>query len=457
MSKLRTLILAAGKGTRMKSKTAKVLHSVGGLPMLEFVLRSARAVSDDVRAVVGHQSHEVRARFDGMVFVDQQEQLGTGHAVMAARKGLAESGGNLLILPGDVPMMSAETLRRFADFHDDGGFIASVLTARLDDPSGYGRVVRRSGYEVDRIVEHRDADRDLLSINEVNSSIYIFDVRAMFDALDRTRTDNAQNEYYLTDAVGIISGEGGRVGAFCLEDPAEASGINSRSELAAADRRIRARKCAALMADGVSILDPDTAWIDEDVLIGPDSRIHPSVAIEGASVLAEDVTVRSFSRITNSRIGSRSLVLEGSIIVDSETRSDVRVGPYAHLRMGTVLEEAVKVGNFVEIKKSRLGGGTKSMHLTYLGDAEIGENVNVGAGTITCNYDGEQKNKTIIEDGAFIGSDSQLIAPVRVGKNSYVAAGSSISEDVPSESLGIARSRQTNKKNWKKKKQNPER
>ena len=451
MSKLRTLILAAGKGTRMKSKTAKVLHPVGGLPMLEFVLRSARELSDDVRVVVGHQSDAVRDAFDGVMFIDQEKQLGTGHAVMAARDALADAEGNLLVLPGDDPMISAGTLRRFAAFHNDGGFAASVLTARLDNPSGYGRVIRRSDHEVDEIIEHRDADPSVLSINEVNSSIYIFDVRAMFGALDRVRTDNAQDEYYLTDVVGILSGDGGRVGAFSVEDPAEAVGINSRSELAAADRRIRAGKCEALMRDGVSIVDPATAWIDADVEIGPDSCIYPSVALEGPSVLGEDVTVRSFSRITNSRIGDRSLVLEGSIIADSETRSDVRVGPYAHLRMGTILDDRVKVGNFVEIKKSRLGGGTKSMHLTYLGDADIGENVNVGAGTITCNYDGVRKNRTVIEDGAFIGSDSQLIAPVRVGKGAYVAAGSSINEDVPPEALAVARSRQTIKKNWKKK------
>jgi bifunctional UDP-N-acetylglucosamine pyrophosphorylase/glucosamine-1-phosphate N-acetyltransferase len=273
----------------------------------------------------------------------------------------------------------------------------------------------------------------------------------LFDALDQTRTDNAQKEYYLTDAVGILTGGNHRVGAFEVQDVIEASGINSRQELAAADRVMRSRKNDELMESGVSILDPASARIDYDVRIGPDSAIHPFVTIEGTSTLANEVTVRSHSRITNSRVGSRTTVLDGSVIVDSEIGDDVSVGPRAHLRMGAVLENRVKVGNFVEVKKSRLGEGTKAMHLAYIGDATIGKNVNVGAGVITCNYDGVNKHQTIIEDDVFVGSDSQLIAPVRIGQGAYVAAGSTISEDVPADALAIGRGRQVVKNDWAKK------
>ena len=435
----------------MKSKKAKVLHRVGGLPMLEFVVRSARQISDDISVVVGHQASAVQAVLGGVSFIQQDKQLGTGHAVMVTQESLEKADQDLMILPGDVPLIQPSTLRSFAEFHRAAGCGGSVLTARLEDPHGYGRIIRRSEHEVDRIVEHHDADADALAIREINSGIYMFDSALLFGALEETRTDNAQEEYYLTDVVGVLSAAPNRFGAFGLDDPSEVMGINSRKELAYADRVLRLRKCESLMAEGVSITDPETAWIDVDVEIGADSVLYPSVAIEGASVLGEDVTVRSFSRITDSKVGDRSTILEGCVIAESEIKNDVRVGPYAHLRVGALLENKVKVGNFVEIKKSRLDEGTKSMHLAYIGDAELGKNVNYGAGAITCNYDGVNKNQTVIEDGVFIGSDSQLIAPVRIGKGSYVGAGSTITEDVPPDSLAIGRGRQVVKKDRMKK------
>ncbi len=451
MRKLSVLVLAAGEGTRMKSRKAKVLHEVGGLPMLEFVLRAAREISEDIHVVVVHEAQAVRDAVDGVSFVSQEKQLGTGHAVMSARESLS-GAEDLLVLPGDVPLVQSHTLEALSDFHRKGGFGGSVLTATVEDPHGYGRIIHRSEHEVDSIVEHRDSDSDALEIREINSGIYLFDAALLFDALEQTRTDNAQNEYYLTDVVGIFSAQGHPFGAFRLEDPSEVSGINSRKQLALVDRQIRRSKCDALMAQGVSILDPETVRIDTDVQIGIDSVIYPSVAIEGRSILGEEVTVRSFSRITDSKVGDRSTILDGCVMDQSEIRNDVRMGPYAHLRMGALLENNVKVGNFVEIKKSKLDEGTKSMHLAYLGDADIGKDVNVGAGTITCNYDGVNKHKTDIEDGVFIGSNSSLVAPIRIERGSYVGAGSTLTEDVPPDSLAIGRGRQVVKKDRMKKK-----
>jgi bifunctional UDP-N-acetylglucosamine pyrophosphorylase/glucosamine-1-phosphate N-acetyltransferase len=448
MDNLRILILAAGKSTRMKSKIAKVLHRAGGRTLIAHVLGAARSLSPNIFLVVGHSADQVKAAISEVTFVDQKEQLGTGHAVLAANEQFSGYSGDVLIMPGDAPLVSADTLATFSRFHRDSGFVATVLTAETENPHGYGRIVRRNNDEVASIVEHRDATPDILNIREINSGIYIFNSPALFQALSKIRSDNAQREYYLTDVVGILVGQKEKVGAFKISSMSEVLGINTRQELAAVDRVLRQRKCESLMADGVTIIDPDTAYIDADVTIGADSVIYPSVQIYGKTTIGEDTTVHSFSRISDSKIGARSTVLDGSIIVDSSVGDDVSIGPYAHLRMGTTIANTAKVGNFVEIKKSALGAGTKSMHLAYLGDATIGKNVNIGAGVITCNYDGVNKHPTVVEDGAFVGTDSQLIAPVRVGKDAYVAAGSSITEDVPPETLAIARGRQVNKEGW---------
>jgi bifunctional UDP-N-acetylglucosamine pyrophosphorylase/glucosamine-1-phosphate N-acetyltransferase len=453
MENVRTLILAAGKGTRMKSRNAKVLHRVGGAALVEHVAWAAARVSTSVMAVVGHQADRVREILPDVGCVDQPEQLGTGHAVMCAREAFAGFTGDLLVLPGDVPLIRSETLETLLQFHRAGGFRASILTADVADPAGYGRIVRaggNSGNEVARIVEDRDAGPDILRIPEINSSIYVFQPQSLFDALSEVRQENSQSEYYLTDVIGILVGAGHKVGACRAANSAEILGINTRRELASIDSIMRRRKCDALMAEGVTIMDPASTFIDSDVQIGADSVIYPFVQIERGTVIGSDVTIHSFTRISNSRIGAQSEVLESCIVSNSSIGEDVRIGPFAHLRMGAALSDTVRVGNFVEVKKSTLGEGVKAMHLAYLGDANIGKNVNIGAGAITCNYDGVNKNTTTIEDDVFIGSDSQLIAPVRIGKGAYVAAGSSITDDVPPGSLAIARGRQVIKENWAK-------
>jgi bifunctional UDP-N-acetylglucosamine pyrophosphorylase/glucosamine-1-phosphate N-acetyltransferase len=448
MENLRVLILAAGKSTRMKSKYAKVLHRAGGLTLIEHVLRSARSLSADVWVVVGHTADKVKALISEVKFVDQKEQLGTGHAVMAARDQFAGYKGDLLVLPGDVPLICAATVEAFVKFHRDAGCHASVLTADADNPYGYGRIVRRNNDEVDSIVEHRDASPEILAIPEINSGIYVFNAPALFESLTRIRNNNAQREYYLTDVIGILVGRREKVGAFKVSSAEEILGINTRQELAVVDRLMRRRKCEELMTDGVTIVDPDSTFIDPDVQIGADSIIYPSVQIYGQTVIGEDVTIRSFNRMTNMKIGARTTVLEGCVLDDSTVGEDVSLGPFSRLRPESVIGDKVKIGNFVELKKSTVGAETKAQHLAYLGDATIGKDVNIGAGVITCNYDGSKKHPTVIEDGAFVGTDSQLIAPVRIGKDAYVGAGSSITEDVPAESLAIARGRQVNKEGW---------
>lgn len=432
----------------MKSKYAKVLHRAGGRTVLEHVVIAVRSLSADISVVVGHSAERVKELVSGVQFIDQKEQLGTGHAVMTAREKFAGYTGDVLILPGDCPLISAATLEGCLKFHRDGAYRATVLTAETQNPAGYGRIVRRNDTEVDSIVEHRDATPEILKIPEINSSIYVFNAPALFDALAKIGTNNAQREYYLTDVIGILVSNRQKVGAYKVGSVEEILGVNTRQELAAVDQILRRRKCDALMLDGVTIMDPASTFIDADVQIGADTVIYPSVQIYGATFIGDDAVIHSFSRISNSKIGARSVVLEGCVVVDSAIGEDVSVGPYAHLRMGTSVDDKAKVGNFVEIKKSKLGAGTKSMHLAYLGDATIGKDVNIGAGVITCNYDGVNKHPTVIEDGAFIGTDSQLIAPVRVGKNAYVAAGSSITDDVPPESLAIARGRQAVKEGW---------
>jgi len=411
------------------------------------VLRAAQPVSREVFVVVGHQADEVKASLHGVLFVEQKEQLGTGHALMCAREALSGFKGDLLVLPGDVPLIRTETIQDFVRFHREGKFDASVLTADVPNPYGYGRIVRRNDNEIAEIVEHRDASEEVLKIAEINTSIYVFNTPLLFETLTKVRNKNSQSEYYLTDVIGILAGEGKKVGVWKSPQADEILGVNTRQEIAFTDRAMRRRKCDALMSEGVTILDPGSTFIDVDVKIGADTVVYPSVQIYGPSVIGEDVTIRSFSCITNAQIGSRTTVLEGCIVDDSKVGEEVTIGPYARLRPGVILADQVKIGNFVEIKKSSLGTGSKAMHLAYIGDATIGSNVNIGAGVITVNYDGSKKYPTIIEDDAFVGSDSQLIAPIRVGKGGFVAAGSTITEDVPAESLAIGRGRQVNKEN----------
>ena len=454
MSDRHIVILAAGKGTRMKSARPKVLHAVAGRPMIDYVLKAASAVHPaSTTIVVGHQAETLQgalAQHSGLSFVVQEPQLGTGHALLMAEPALAGATGTLLLLSGDVPLLKAETLGSLVDGHISAGSAMTVLTAHVANPHGYGRIVRggSNGREIARIVEEKDASDGERHIREINSGIYAFQLDGLFEAVRTIGSGNAQREYYLPDLVAIYRAGGRRVETQTVAHPEEIQGINSRVELAAVSGIVRQAKNQSLMAAGVTIDDPATTYVESEVSIGPDTILHPGVSLEGRTTVGEGCEIHSGARLVNARLGDRVKVLNHSIITDSEVGSDASVGPFAHLRNEAVVGRGAKVGNFVEMKKTALGSESKAMHLAYLGDAVIGEKVNIGAGTITCNYDGVTKQTTRIDDGAFIGSDTQLIAPVTVGKGAYVAAGSSITENVPAGSLAISRGKQINKEGW---------
>jgi bifunctional UDP-N-acetylglucosamine pyrophosphorylase/glucosamine-1-phosphate N-acetyltransferase len=435
----------------MKSRLPKVLHPVAGRPIIEYVLRTAGAVSPStVTLIVGHAAEMVRTRLSshaGLNFAVQQPQLGTGHALQQAEPVLKGRSGTLVLLSGDVPLLSPATLRRLVETHAAANAAATVVTAMVERPYGYGRIVRTGG-QVARIVEERDASPAERAIKEINSGIYAFDLAPLWGALRGIAPKNAQGEFYLTDLVAIYHRKKLPVETLVLESVHETRGINSRSELAEVSRIVRQTKNEELMAAGVTIIDPATTYIEQDVEVGADTVIHPGVILEGHTRVGAACEIHANVRIVDSQIADHVTVNNFCVIVGTRVADGASVGPFAHLRRDTVVEEGARIGNFVELKKTTLGPGSKANHLSYLGDATIGAHVNVGAGTITCNYDGERKHPTIIEDGAFIGSDSQLIAPVTVGKGAYVGAGSSITEDVPPGALGIARGRQTNVQGW---------
>jgi bifunctional UDP-N-acetylglucosamine pyrophosphorylase/glucosamine-1-phosphate N-acetyltransferase len=440
---INVLILAAGLGTRMKSRRAKVLHELGGRPLINHVCRAAHALEPQhVYVVVGHQAAEVEAAVrrelgdDLPRFVTQKEQRGTGDAVLAARDHLQGSDATLLILSGDVPFVRPETLAKFVEYHQASGAVCSILSVEPDNATSYGRIARDGQGRFQKIVEQRDASAEEKEIQEVNSGFYCFQPRELFAALAQVKPVNDQGEYYLTDVPAILLAKGKKVEVYRHKDAREFAGINTRAELAEFENLLRRRVIRSLMIDGgVTFIDPSHAYVGPDAQVGPDSIIYPDVAIEGHSVIGEGCVIRSGSRITNSKIGNNVVIKDHCVIVDSEIADKCTVGPFAHLRMNARLEEKAAVGNFVEVKKSRLGRGAKSMHLTYLGDAQIGENTNIGAGTVTCNYDGKQKHETVIEDNVKIGSDTMLVAPVRVGKGSVTAAGSVVTKDVPPDTL----------------------
>ncbi len=445
------LILAAGKGTRMKSALPKVLHRVAGAPMIDYVLAASASLgAATTTVVVGHQADALRAALGAhpdLRFVLQEPQLGTAHAVRQAAPLLAGLGGTLVVLSGDVPLLSPDTLRTLVARHEEARAAATLLTAVVDDPTGYGRVLR-DGAEVAAIVEHRDASPAERAVREINAGIYAFDLGPLFPALDEIASDNSQQEYYLPDLVGIYRRAGRRVIAIPVERAEETLGINTRAELAAMSARVWQQRREALMASGVTLEDPATTYLDAGVSVGPDSVIHPGVHLLGRTRIGARAVIHGGVRIVDSELSDDVKVLDHCVIVGARVADGASVGPFAHLRPGSDLGAGSRVGNFVELKKTHLGAGSKASHLAYLGDATIGEQVNIGAGTITCNYDGERKHPTIIEDGVFIGSDSQLVAPVRIGRGAYVAAGSSITKDVPEGALGIARGRQENKEGW---------
>ena len=439
---LDVLVLAAGLGTRMKSARAKVLHELGGAPLIAYVCRAAQALAPKkIYVVVGHQAPEVEKAVKDEVedlaeFVTQTEQRGTGDAVMSAKTQLENAESVVLVLSGDVPMIRPETLKGFVDHHRLTGATCSILSVRLENPTGYGRMVRDDAEQFVKIVEQKDATPEERKIKEINSGIYCFTANKLFAALARVTPSNNQGEFYLTDAPEVLLADGEKVNAYLHADAREVSGINTRAELAEFENLMRRNTIRRLMVEaGVTFIDPSHAYISAEATVGRDCVIYPGVSIEGKSVLGENCQIRSGARITNSQLGDNVTVKDHSVIVDSVIESKCSVGPFAHLRMNSVLEESSAVGNFVEVKKSRLGRRSKSMHLTYLGDATIGERTNIGAGTITCNYDGKNKHETIVEDDVKIGSDTMLVAPVRVGKGSVTGAGSVVTKDVPPDTL----------------------
>src|SRR3954464_6156355 len=451
MADTHVVVLAAGQGTRMKSALPKVLHRIGGRSLIEHVLRTAEALTPvTVTTIVGHCAEVVREHLGGqpnMAFALQEPQLGTAHALQQAEQPLAGRTGTVVLLSGDVPLLTSSTLRRLIDVHRGAGAAATVVTATVTRPYGYGRIVRSDG-RIARIVEERDATPAERQIKEINGGIYAFDLAPLFEALRSVASQNAQGEFYLTDLIAIYRRRKLPVETLMVGKPEEIRGINSRTELAEVSRLVRQTKNEELMAAGVTLVDPATTYIEPDVEIGRDTVIHPGVTIEGSTKIGSACEIRGNVRITDSEIGDQVMINNFCLIVGARVADGAAIGPFAHLRPETDVRTGAKVGNFVELKKTILGAGSKVNHLSYLGDATVGANVNVGAGTITCNYDGMKKHQTVIEDGAFIGSDTQLIAPVTVGKGAYVGAGSSITEDVPPGSLGIARGRQTNIEGW---------
>jgi len=450
---LEVIILAAGLGTRMKSSTIKILHRAAGRSIVDYVLDLAVDLSPNPPVmVIGYQREAVQKAVGTRArFAVQEQQLGTGHAVLQAGSIVEPAAGKrVLILSGDVPLTRVETLRLLLDEHQRSGNALTLLTMRPTDPGMYGRIVRDASGAVSHIVEAKDASAEEKRIGEVNAGIYVFDGDRLFDNLRGLKPENAQKEYYLTDLLATLRDQGHRVGAVEATDPVEALGVNSRSELAQVEIEIQRRVVERLMREGVTFRNPSTVVIDSTVSIGADTVIYPFVTLEGTTRIGEGCVVEPGVHLSNVSIGNDVHIKTGTVAEDAIIEDEASVGPYAHLRPGTKLGRHVKIGNFVETKKATFADGAKASHLSYIGDAEIGENVNIGAGTITCNYDGVRKQQTIIEAGAFIGSDSQLVAPVRIGRGAYVGAGSTITKDVPADSLAISRTPQKIVEGWAK-------
>jgi bifunctional UDP-N-acetylglucosamine pyrophosphorylase/glucosamine-1-phosphate N-acetyltransferase len=445
------VILAAGKGTRMRSDLAKVLHRAGGRPLIEHVVRACQPLrAAQLLVVVGHQAEDVAAVVNpfGAQTVVQHPQRGTGHALQVARRAIRKSARLAIVLPGDAPLLRAETLAALLETHRRGEAAATILSAELADPAGYGRIVRDSEGRVQAIVEDKTATPEQRAIREVNSSIYCFTLAKFWPCLAALRPDNVHRELYLTDAISLLRQRNERVLAQVAHDPSEILGCNTRAHLADADRVFRARKAAELMDSGVTIYLPETVLIDPEVTAGPDTVIEPGVQLLGRTRIGARCEIRAGSILRDVRVDDAAIVGPHSNADSSRIGARAQVGPFSRLRPGADIRAGVRVGNFVEVKKSVLHEGATAMHLSYLGDASIGRDANIGAGTITCNYDGIRKNETKIGDRVFIGSDTALVAPVRVGDGAYVAAGSVITENVPADALAIARGRQVNKPGW---------
>jgi len=449
MEHLIALILAAGEGKRMKSKNAKVVHKICGKAMIEWVAGTLESSGIKDRVfVVGHRADQVRACFgDGENYVLQEKQLGTGHAVAQARKYLEGKKGLVVVLYGDMPLIKPETVLNLVKSHKENNNHVTVVTAQLADPTGYGRIIRNSSGDLLRSVEERDANQDEKRIKEVNTGIFCFNIRELLDSLDEMESNNSQGEYYLTDMLEIFLRKGLKAGTISVADAGEVMGINDRIQLAEASSTLRKRILDRFMKSGVTILDPYSTYIDDDVKIGIDTVIYPGTIIENGTAIGEDCLIGPNSRISGSMVG-RSVEIVNSVVMQSSIDDGTHIGPFAYLRPGSRIGMEVKIGDFVEIKNSSIGDKSKVSHLTYVGDSDIGRNVNLGCGVVTVNYDGRRKSRTVIEDDAFVGCNVNLIAPVMVKSNSYIAAGSTITGDVPENALAIARARQEVKEDW---------
>ncbi|MCZ2077847.1 MAG: bifunctional UDP-N-acetylglucosamine diphosphorylase/glucosamine-1-phosphate N-acetyltransferase GlmU [Bryobacteraceae bacterium] len=452
LTNLRVIVLAAGLGTRMKSKRAKVLHRAGGRTLIDHVVGTALELTtpEQVAVVVGHQREDVEELMAPrrVRFVHQREQKGTGHAVMVCRDALESHTGLLLVLYGDCPLLSVETLRALIERQRQSSAAATVITTTLEDPTGYGRVLLDAGGSVQAIVEQKAATPEELQVRIINSGIYCFRSDLLWESISSIQPDNPAREYYLTDIVKIFHASGHKVNAMHLDDANEVLGINTRIELAGVDRIFRERKVRQLMLDGVTIEKPETVTVDLDATVGPDTVIEAFARILGSTQIGEDCTVGAHSIVRDSQIADGVTIHPFSVVELSTISSGAHIGPYSRLRVGSYVEAGAHIGNFVELKKTRIGPGSKANHLAYLGDSEIGPGVNIGAGTITCNYDGVHKHPTRIGAGAFVGSNSTLVAPLEIGANSYIGAGSVITEKVPEDSLALGRGRQIVKADW---------
>ncbi|WP_349763427.1 bifunctional UDP-N-acetylglucosamine diphosphorylase/glucosamine-1-phosphate N-acetyltransferase GlmU [Fusobacterium sp. SYSU M8D902] len=448
--KLKTLILAAGKGTRMKSDLPKVIHKVNGIPMISKIIDVLSGLEPEENILIlGHKKEEVlKVVGENCDYVLQTEQLGTGHAVIQAKEKLSNYDGDVMILCGDTPLLRESTLRSLYEYHQKNGATTTILTSIYENPFGYGRIVKENDL-VKAIVEEKEASEEIKKIKEVNAGVYCFNSKELFKALEKINNNNEKGEYYLTDVIGIQVSENKKVQSFILEDNMEILGVNSKVELAQANKVLRARKNKELMEEGVILIDPENTYVEESVKIGKDTVLYPGVFLQGDTIIGENCELIGNVRIIDSRLGN-NIRIESSVIEESIIEDGVTMGPYAHLRPKSHLKEKVHIGNFVEVKKSTLEKGVKAGHLTYLGDAQVGENTNIGAGTITCNYDGVNKFKTTIGKEVFIGSDTMLVAPVNIGEKALVGAGSVITKDVPNNSLAVSRSKQIIKTDWRK-------
>ena len=440
------IILAAGEGKRMYSKVPKVLHKVCGLPMVEHVINCAREVSGaEPVVVIGHGAEQVRKEVTGVKFVMQERQLGTGHAVMQAEEYIND--GDMLILYGDTPLLRPETLLEMHEMHRAEGCSATILTSDIDDPTGYGRIIRIGEKLIEAIVEDKDADSSTKLIKEINSGIYFFDGKELREALGHLKNDNTQGEYYLTDVIGIMREKGLKIGAFKIKDAEDILGVNNRYQLSEANKIMQRRIVKKLMLEGVTIIDPDSTYIEASVTVEKDVTIYPGCILEGNTVIQEDSVIGPYSRIKDAKI-DRGVKVQNSVVLESSVGEGTTIGPFAYLRPGNKIGKHAKVGDFVEMKNSTFGDNSKASHLTYVGDGDVGSNVNLGCGVVFVNYDGKNKYRTYVGDNSFVGCNVNLVAPVRVNENTYVAAGTTVTKDVPQDSLAIGRARQENKEGW---------